>query len=138
MATSDVKEYPIRKVTAGQQPSASNYSVTPLFFQETLEASASQPDNDDSLCFDEADSMDVEGGLESARSGNGGGEAGTSSTFRDTKVSTPKADSLMHGQSLVSITNNPKKESVFKKALNTVKQKVTGKGPPKFKVLTET
>ena len=90
--------------------------------------------NDDSLCFDEADSLDVESGFESYRSQGADGER---STFRDTKVEQPQADSLMHGQSLTSITNNPKKESVFKKTMNAVKQKVTGKGVPKFKVKTE-
>ena len=74
--------------------------------------------------------MEVDGSLESFRS-NGG------DTFRDTMVEAPMANEIMHVQSLTSITNHPKKESMFKKAMNSVKQKVTGTGVPKFKPLTE-
>lgn len=43
----------------------------------------------------------------------------------------------MRNQSLASIVNNPKKESIFKRVKTLVSHKVTGKGVPFFKVLTE-
>ena len=127
MASSKISDNHIGK-TSSSQTTANNYNVTPLFFQQTLDSAASEIN--DSLCFDEADSVDIDGSLESFRS-NG------ENTFRDTKVDGTKANEIMHVQSLTSITNHPKKESVFKKAMNSVKQKVTGTGVPKFKPMTE-
>ena len=43
----------------------------------------------------------------------------------------------MHVQSLASITNNPKKDSLLKKMGGFVKSKVVGSSEPKFKVLKE-
>ena len=79
--------------------------------------------------FDEGESVEIDGSLESFRS-NG-------DTFRDTNVDAPMAHEIMHVQSLTSITNHPKKESMFKKAINSVKSKVTRSGVPKFKPMTE-
>ena len=61
----------------------------------------------------------------------------SSSTFRDTAVEQAEADSLMHAQSLTSIVNNPKKDSLLRKVKNMVKQKVVGSSVPKFKALSE-
>ena len=38
---------------------AKNYSVTPLFFQQVLEANVNQ--TNDSILFDEGDSIDIDG-----------------------------------------------------------------------------
>ena len=53
---------------------AKNYNVTPLFFQQVLEANVNQ--TNDSILFDEGDSIDIDGSFQSFRS-NG-------ETFRDT------------------------------------------------------
>ena len=58
-------------------------------------------------------------------------------TFRDTEVGQDEATFLMHGQSLSSIVNNPKKDSMFKKMTSLVKSKVIGSSVPKFKALKE-
>ena len=107
--------------------------MTPLFFQETLETSArnySNEHNEDSLDFDEP-SGDMS--LRSIHSE----QTNMSSKYRDTNVEQKEASQIMHGQSLASIINNPKKESLFSKMKTVVKQKVTGTAAPKFKPLDE-
>ena len=106
---------------------AKNYSVTPLFFQQVLEGHVNQ--TNDSILFDEGDSIDIDGSFQSYRS--------TGETFRDTMVDAPVAQDIMRVQNLTSITNHPKKESMFKKAINSVKQKVSRSGAPKFRPMTE-
>jgi len=59
------------------------------------------------------------------------------STFRDTDLDQDDAESLMHGQSLISIVNNPKKHSLVRKMASLVKSKVIGSAVPKFKTLKE-
>ena len=59
------------------------------------------------------------------------------STFRDTMVDEEDASSLMHCQSLASIVNNPKKDSLVRKMASMVKSKVVGSKEPKFKAMTE-
>ena len=61
----------------------------------------------------------------------------TNGTFRDTNVHQNDADSLLHAQSLSSIVNNPKKDSLVKKMASLVKSKVVGSSVPKFKKLEE-
>ena len=60
-----------------------------------------------------------------------------SGTFRDTCVDAGDANSLMHEQSLASIVNNPKKDSLVSKMASLVKSKVIGSSQPKFKPLKE-
>jgi len=43
----------------------------------------------------------------------------------------------MHAQSLTSIVNNPKKDSMLKKMAKLVKRKVIGSSVPYFKALKE-
>ena len=61
----------------------------------------------------------------------------SSGTFRDTHVDQDDASSLLHSQSLASIVNNPKKDSLVKKLGAMVKSKVVGSTEPKFKPLKE-
>lgn len=58
-------------------------------------------------------------------------------TFRDTHLDQDDAVSLMHEQSLASIVNNPKKDSLVSKMASLVKSKVIGSSQPKFKPLKE-
>ena len=60
-----------------------------------------------------------------------------SSMFRDTHIDADDANSLMHGQSLTSIVNNPKKASLVSKMASLVKSKVIGSSQPKFKHMKE-
>lgn len=116
--------------------------MTPLFFQETMEANASQmytlEDNDASLDFDQPVSeMTGEVGSETMRSRQSNMTTGSTGTFRDTHVDQEDADSLMKKQSLASIVNNPKKDSLVSKMASLVKSKVIGSSQPKFKPLKE-
>ena len=120
----------VKKSATGQ---ASLYQVTPLFFQETMEANSSYRINtgeeEVSLTFDQ--SVEVpESGNTSARSRQSVISGASTSTFRDTEVGQDEAVFLMHAQSLTSIVNNPKKDSMLKKMAKLVKRKVIGSSVP--------
>lgn len=139
MATSTISYISRRGTTPGKKKSsgvggsaAQQYQVTPLFFQETMEANTSSyrlntvGEDDASLSFEQPSELDAMGGDVSARSRQSNISGVSSSTFRDTPVDQEDAGSMMHAQSLSSIVNNPKKDSLLRKMKNMVKQKVTG------------
>ena len=109
---------------------AAAYQMTPLFFQETLETTARYDSNDNdenSLDFDDNPGEISQRSISSV----------ASSKYRDTNIDQNKASQIIHGQSLASIINNPKKDSFMSKVKTLVKQKVTGTAAPKFKQLKE-
>jgi len=61
----------------------------------------------------------------------------STATFRDTFMEEDKAKEIKNVQSITSIVNNPKKESMLKKMTRIVKKKVVGGGKPSFKPLKE-
>ena len=92
-----------------------------------------------SLSFEQASiemsASDFGGMTDRSRQSNVSGAS--SGTFRDTAVGQDDANSLMHGQSLTSIVNNPKKDSLMRKMASLVKSKVIGSSVPKFKAVKE-
>ena len=131
-------------MTAAGQAAAQSYQATPLFFQETMEASnmSRLVTGEDELSFEaSAGEMTTEGGEmgnETMRSRQSNmSSVSSSSTFRDTLVAEEDASSLMHSQNLTSIVNNPKKDSFVRKMASMVKAKVVGSKEPKFKALKE-
>jgi len=94
-------------------------------------------DNDASLSFDQPmTEITGEAGSVTGRSQQSNIST-VSGTFRDTHVDQEDADSLMKKQSLTSIVNNPKKDSLVSKMASLVKSKVIGSSQPKFKPLKE-
>ena len=77
------------------------------------------------------------GGDETMRSHRSSTSNISSGTFRDTHVNEDAANTLLHSQSLMSIVNNPKKDSIVRKMASMVKSKVIGSSVPKFKALKE-
>ena len=93
-------------------------------------------EGDVSLSFDQPEMTQSDAGDETNRSRQSD-ISNVSSTFRDTHIDTDDANSLMHEQSLTSIVNNPKKDSLVRKMASLVKSKVIGSSQPKFKHLKE-
>ena len=94
-----------------------NQSI-PLFYEETLNASLRR---NELTTLDNSDDMDLP----------------KNKIFRDTQVDKEEADIMMNCQSLASIVNNPKKESMFKKVKTMLRHQIQGGPSPYYKAMGE-
>lgn len=124
------------------------YQTTQADYSLEVVGSAHSGEADGDLSFDQDSNRLIDTSssmLGAANDGNVTQRSGQSTlsstsstvTFRDTFLEEEKAREIKNVQSITSIVNNPKKESMLRKVTRMVKKKVVGGGKPSFKPLRE-